>query len=87
MDGRLMEPDTRMRQDFPGMYSLLCRNVFERWRGTPDHPYEQGFDLRLVPEKLEEPLKWKRGRRIFVNSMSDLFHDGVPEATLRRSSA
>ncbi len=50
----------------------------ERWRGVPGHPYEQGFDLRLVPEKLEEPIKWKKGRRIFVNSMSDLFHEGVP---------
>ncbi len=56
----------------------------ERWRGIPGHPYEQGFDLRLVPEKLEEPLKWKSPRRIFVNSMSDLFHEEVPEAFIRR---
>ena len=45
----------------------------------PGHPYEQGFDLRLVPEKLAEPLKWKKPRRIFVNSMSDLFHPDVPD--------
>jgi len=50
----------------------------ERWRGVPGHPYEQGFDLRLVPEKLDEPLSWKRPRRVFVNSMSDLFQPGVP---------
>ncbi len=50
----------------------------ERFRGVPGHPFEQGFDLRLVPEKLEQPLHWKRPRKIFVNSMSDLFHDGVP---------
>jgi protein gp37 len=43
------------------------------------HPYEQGFDLRLVPEKLTEPLTWKKPRRVFVNSMSDLFQDGVPD--------
>ncbi len=42
-------------------------------------PYEQGFDLRLVPEKLAEPLKWKTPRRIFVNSMSDLFHEEIPD--------
>jgi protein gp37 len=43
------------------------------------HPYEQGFDLRLVPEKLLEPLRWPQPRMIFVNSMSDLFHEEVPD--------
>ena len=43
------------------------------------HPYEQGFDLRLVPEKLAEPLRWRNPKMIFVNSMSDLFHENVPE--------
>jgi protein gp37 len=51
----------------------------ERFRGVPGHPYEQGFDLRLVPEKLPEPLKWKTPKTIFVNSMSDLFHNDVPD--------
>ena len=50
----------------------------ERFRGVPGHPFERGFDLRLVPEKLEPPLHWKRPRKIFVDSMSDLFHDQVP---------
>ena len=50
----------------------------ERFRGVPGHPFEQGFDLRLVPEKLAEPLRWRRPRKIFVNSMSDLFQEGVP---------
>jgi protein gp37 len=63
--------------------STGCKNCYaeifaERWRGIPGHPYEQGFDLRLVPEKLEEPLQWRKPRRIFVNSMSDLFHENVP---------
>jgi protein gp37 len=44
------------------------------------HPYEQGFDLRLVPAKLAEPLRWKTPKAIFVNSMSDLFHKDVPDA-------
>jgi protein gp37 len=56
----------------------------ERWRGIRGHPYEQGFDLKLIPEKLEEPLRWKRPRRIFVNSMSDLFHEGVPIEYIRK---
>jgi protein gp37 len=43
------------------------------------HPYERGFDLRLVPEKLAEPLRWRTSKMIFVNSMSDLFHDEVPD--------
>jgi protein gp37 len=50
----------------------------ERWRGIPGHPYERGFDLRIVPEVLDLPLRWKRPRMIFVNSMSDLFHEEVP---------
>ena len=61
----------------PGCKHCYAETFAERWRGIPDHPYGQGFDLRLVPEKLSEPLKWRRSRRIFVNSMSDLFHEKV----------
>lgn len=50
----------------------------ERFRGTPGHPFEQGFTLKLRPERLSQPLSWKRPRRIFVNSMSDLFHKDIP---------
>jgi protein gp37 len=46
---------------------------------VPGHHYEQGFDLRLWPERLEQPLRWRRPRMIFVNSMSDLFHEGIPD--------
>lgn len=62
----------------PGCKNCYAETFAERWRGVPGHPYEQGFDLRIVPEKLEEPLRWKKPRRVFVNSMSDLFQDGVP---------
>jgi len=68
----------------PGCKHCYASTFAERWRGIPGHPYEQGFDLRLVPEKLEEPLRWKGPRRIFVNSMSDLFHEGVPEPFIQR---
>ncbi len=68
----------------PGCKHCYAETFAERWRGIPDHPYGQGFDLRLVPEKLEEPLGWRRPRRIFVNSMSDLFQEGVPAAFVKR---
>ena len=49
----------------------------ERFRNVPDHPYTQGFDLRLHPKRLDQPRRWVKPRRIFVNSMSDLFHTGI----------
>jgi protein gp37 len=63
----------------PGCKHCYAQVFAERFRGVPGHPYEQGFDLLLVPEKLGEPLKWKAPRFIFVNSMSDLFQSGVPD--------
>jgi protein gp37 len=67
----------------PGCVHCYAETFAERFRGVPGHPYEQGFDLRLVPEKLAEPLKWKVPKAIFVNSMSDLFHVDVPDAYIR----
>lgn len=63
----------------PGCKHCYAETFAERFRGVKGHPYEQGFDLRLVPEKLAEPLRWRTPKMIFVNSMSDLFHDAVPE--------
>jgi len=62
----------------PGCANCYAETFAERFRGVKGHAYEQGFDLRLVPEKLEDPLHWKQPKRVFVNSMSDLFHDDVP---------
>lgn len=62
-----------------GCAHCYARTFAERWRGIPGHPFEQGFDVRLVPEALDLPLHWRKPRRIFVNSMSDLFHEAVPE--------
>jgi protein gp37 len=64
----------------PGCKHCYAETFAERFRGVPGHPYERGFDLRLVPEKLAEPLKWSSPRTIFVNSMSDLFQVDVPES-------
>lgn len=103
----------------PGCANCYAETFAERWRGVPGHAYEQGFDLRLVPEKLDEPLRWRAGvkescsrcmgsdskndaiacgacegrgwtmrpKRVFVNSMSDLFQDGVPDEFIDRAFA
>src|SRR5277367_1616468 len=63
----------------PGCKHCYAETFAERFRGVKGHPYEGGFDLRLVPEKLAEPLRWRTPKMIFVNSMSDLFHDLVPD--------
>ena len=63
----------------PGCKHCYAATFAERFRGVHGHPYEQGFDLRLVPEKLNDPFRWSRPRNIFVNSMSDLFHEGVSD--------
>ena len=61
-----------------GCDNCYAERFAERFRGIPGHPYEPGFDLTLRPERLSQPLSWKRSRMIFVNSMSDLFHKDVP---------
>ena len=63
----------------PGCTHCYAETFAERFRGVPGHPFEQGFDLRLIPEKLGEPLLWKTPKMVFVNSMSDLFHEGVSD--------
>ncbi len=63
----------------PGCKHCYAETFAERFRGVKGHPYEQGFDLRLVPEKLPEPFTWRSPKLVFVNSMSDLFQPGVPD--------
>ena len=67
-----------------GCAHCYAETFAERFRGVPGHPYEQGFDLRLIPEKLTQPLLWRQPKMIFVNSMSDLFHEGVPDGYIVR---
>jgi protein gp37 len=61
-----------------GCANCYAETFAERFRGVPGHPYEQGFDLRFWPNRLQLPITWKKPKRIFVNSMSDLFHKDVP---------
>src|SRR5207248_11667176 len=65
-------PITGCTQVSPGCDHCYALTFAERFRGVHNHPYEQGFDLKLWPDRLELPLKWKKPRRIFVNSRSDL---------------
>jgi protein gp37 len=73
-------PITGCTKISPGCKHCYAETFAERWRGTPHHPYEQGFDLRIWPDRLGLPHAWKKPRTIFVNSMSDLFHKDVPLA-------
>ncbi len=66
----------------PGCAHCYAETFAERFRGVAGHPYEQGFDLRVVREKWAEPFAWGRPRMVFVNSMSDLFHRDVDDATI-----
>ncbi len=67
----------------PGCAHCYAETFAERFRGVAGHPYEQGFDLRLVPGKLADPLRWRTPKMVFVNSMSDLFHQDVPDAYIQ----
>jgi protein gp37 len=63
----------------PGCKHCYAETFAERFRGVLGHPYEKGFDLQLVPQKLFEPLQWPHPKMVFVNSMSDLFHERIPD--------
>jgi protein gp37 len=76
-------PVTGCTQVSPGCDHCYALAFAERWRGIPGHHYEQGFDLRLWESRLALPLRWKTPRRIFVNSMSDLFHADIPDEFIR----
>ena len=77
-------PVTGCTQISPGCAHCYAKTFAERFRGVPGHPYEQGFDLKLWPDRLDQPTRWRSQRRVFVNSMSDLFHDFVPDEYIAR---
>lgn len=70
-------PVTGCTEISAGCDHCYAKRFAERFRGVAGHPFEQGFDLRLRPERLQQPLSWRRPRMIFVNSMSDLFHKDI----------
>jgi protein gp37 len=76
-------PVTGCNKVSPGCAHCYAETFAERFRGVPGHPYEVGFDLTLRPERLRQPLDWKNPKLVFVNSMSDLFHEDVPLSYIR----
>ncbi len=84
MDRRNLEPCQRLHATSSGCDNCYAERLAERFRGVPNHPFEHGFDLTLRAHKLNEPLAWRRPRRVFVNSMSDLFHKEIPRDFLDR---
>jgi len=68
----------------PGCDNCYAETFAERWRGIPGHHFETGFDVTLRPERLTIPLKWRKPKRVFVNSMSDLFHKDIPDEYIAR---
>jgi protein gp37 len=83
-------PTTGCRRVSPGCDHCYAATLARRLKamGNPryqmDGPDGEGFGLTLHWDKLEEPRRWRRPRRVFVDSMSDLFHPGIPEAFLAR---
>lgn len=77
-------PVTGCTKVSPGCDNCYAARFSERFRGVPGHPFESGFDLTLRPERLLQPVEWKKPRMIFVNSMSDLFHKQVPKSHISK---
>ncbi|MDA2925276.1 phage Gp37/Gp68 family protein [Acidobacteria bacterium AH-259-L09] len=71
-------PVTGCNKVSTGCKYCYAERISERFRGVEGHPYEQGFDLKIHRDRLESPSRWRNPRRIFVNSMSDLFHEQIP---------
>src|SRR5258706_6834695 len=67
-----------------GCDACYAERFSERFRGVAGHPFENGFDLTLRPERVTQPLSWSKPRMIFVNSMSDLFHKEIPHSYIDR---
>lgn len=68
----------------PGCQYCYAERMAERLQAMGQANYVNGFRLTLHPHMLELPLKWKKPQTIFVNSMSDLFHEEVPLSYIRR---
>lgn len=66
----------------PGCDHCYAESIAHRFAGTPAYP--DGFAVTLRPERLGQPLRWKKPRKVFVNSMSDLFHKDIPDEYIAR---
>lgn len=77
-------PVTGCSKVSPGCKNCYAQTFSERFRGVKNHPFEQGFDLKLWSNRITQPLEWKKSRIVFVNSMSDLFHEDIPTDFIRK---
>ncbi len=77
-------PVTGCAKVSPGCQYCYAERMAERLQAMGQANYVNGFRLTLHPHMLELPLKWKKPQTIFVNSMSDLFHEEVPLSYIRR---
>lgn len=66
----------------PGCAHCYAEVMAKRLKAMHVKGYENGFRLTLLPERLEEPIRRKRPTVYFVNSMSDLFHEDIPDSYL-----
>jgi protein gp37 len=64
--GATWNPVTGCREVSEGCDHCYAKTFAERFRGVPGHPFEQGFDVKLWPERLSLPLRWRKARRVFV---------------------
>lgn len=76
-------PVTGCTKISPGCKHCYAERLARRLKAMGQHNYREGFTLTLQPHMLELPLHWKTPRRIFVNSMSDLFHQDVPPSFIK----
>lgn len=81
---RTWNPVTGCTEVSPGCDHCYAKTFAERWRGVPGHAFENGFDLTFHPERLKDPFRWRKPQRVFVNSMSDLFHRDVPDSFIEQ---
>lgn len=77
-------PVTGCTKISPGCDHCYAERMAKRLHAMGNANYRNGFDLTLQPQMLERPLKWKKPKVIFVNSMSDLFHRDVPLSYIQR---
>ena len=71
-------PLTGCNKVSPGCKHCYAERMAKRLQAMGQEKYRNGFRLTLHPDTLEDPLRWKQPQMIFVNSMSDLFHQDVP---------
>jgi protein gp37 len=77
-------PVTACTKISPGCKHCYAERMAKRLKAMGQRNYANGFELTLQPQMLDLPLKWRRPSQIFVNSMSDLFHDDVPLTYIKK---